>query len=331
MVRFAVVGTNFITDYILEASKSCADFQLMGVHSRKETRAKEYAEKWGAPLWFTNLDDIAACPQIDAVYIATPNFCHKEYALQMLHANKHVLVEKSAAANAHEWEEMIKTAKEHHVVILEALRTVFNPNFLRIQEALPKLGVLRRAILSCCSYSRRYDNFKKGIIENAFIPELANGALMDLGVYAVNFMTALFGKPQGMTASAVKLHNGIDGVGTITAHYNTMLATLFYGKIAPSANYCEIQGEDAYMTIQGMNAPTKVNITYRDGSLEELPLEDIPFRKDLVYEIKAFIRMIQNNNGSEEPFNERTLLSLQIMDHARVLMDIHFPNDQFFD
>ena len=104
MVRFAVVGTNFITDYILEAAKACPDFQLTAVHSRRAERAQEYAKTWGAPHAFTTLEEVAACPEVDAVYIATPNFTHKDYALQMLRAGKHVLVEKSAAAYAREWQ-----------------------------------------------------------------------------------------------------------------------------------------------------------------------------------------------------------------------------------
>lgn len=327
MVRFAVIGTNFITDYVLGAAQSCPDFKLMAVHSRREERAREYAEQWGAPLWFTDLESVAACPEVDAVYIATPNYSHKEYAIQMMRAGKHVLVEKSGAANAREWEQMMEVAKENNVVLLEAVRTAFNPNYARIREALPKLGTLRRAILSSCSYSRRYDNFKQGIIENAFVPELANGALMDLGVYTMNFMTGLFGMPQDITAAAIKLHNGLDGVGMITASYETMLVTMFYGKVAPSANHCEIQGEEGYMTIQGMSAPMKVSITYRDGTTEELPLEDIPFRKDLAYEVQAFIEMIQKADGSEAPFNARSLTSFKVMDRAREIMGMHFPND----
>ena len=325
MVRFAVVGTNFITDYILEAAKACPDFQLTAVHSRRAERAQEYAKTWGAPHAFTTLEEVAACPEVDAVYIATPNFTHKDYALQMLRAGKHVLVEKSAAANAREWQQMRDTAKEHGVILLEALRTAFNPNYARIRDALPRLGTLRRGVFSCCAYSRRYDNFKQGIIENAFVPEMANGALMDLGVYAMNFMTGLFGKPESLTASAIKLHNGVDGVGTITAAYPGMLVTLFYGKVAPSGNACEIQGEDAYMTIEGLSAPERVTITYRDGTTEELPLEDIPFRRDLSYELAAFTHMI--HEGGEDAYNDRTRISLEVMDEARAQMGMHFPND----
>lgn len=330
MVGFAVVGTNFITDYILTAAKDVADFKLMAVHSRNEDRAMAYAKEWGAPLWFTNLDDMAACEEIDAVYIATPNFTHKEYAIKMMQAGKHVLIEKSVAANEAEFLDMMETAKENGVVLLEALRTAFNPDYLLIKESLQKLGTLRRAVFSSCSYSRRYDNFKAGVIENAFKPEMANGALMDLGVYTVNFMTGLFGAPESLVASVIKLHNGVDGVGTITAQYDTLLATCFYGKVAKSANHNEIQGEDGYMVIESLTSPGKVTIYYNDGTEEQLPLLGTPFRADLKYELEHFIRFVKNKDGGEAPFNERSRISMRVMDEARQQTGIVFPSDQIF-
>lgn len=327
MVRFAVVGTNFITDYIVNAGKLVDGFQLMAVHSRDEARAKECAEKWGAPLYFTDLAALASSDEIDAVYIATPNFTHKEYAMQMMQAGKHVLVEKSITANARELEEMIRMAKEKNVVMLEALRTAFNPDYQLIRENLVKLGTVRRCIFSSSSYSRRYDNFRAGIIENAFKPEMANGALMDLGVYVVNFMTGLFGMPDKLDASVIKLHNGVDGVGTITATYPEMLATLFYGKIAPSSNHNEIQGEEGYMVIESLNSPQNVTIHYRNGETESLPLQKTPFREDLKYELEAFIRFIEAKDGGEAPYNMRSLTSMRVMDEARRQLDMHFPNN----
>ncbi len=330
MVRFAVVGTNFITDYLLQASKSCPDFKLMGVHSRSEERARAYALEKGAELYYTDLDTLAACPEIDAVYIATPNFTHKDYALKMLRAGKHVLLEKPITVNEGELKELMEEAEKRGLVVMEALRAAFNPDFRAIREALPKLGVLRRAMFSCSNYSRRYDNFKKGVIENAFIPEMANGALMDLGVYTVNYMTGLFGEPQDLTASVMKLHNGLDGVGTITAAYETMLVTLFYCKVHKSANFAEICGEEGYMVIEGLNNPQKATIYYNDGRVEELPLMKTPFREDLSYELAFFIDCIKNKTGGEKEQNRRSLASMRVMDQARKLMGMHFPNDDAY-
>ena len=87
-------------------------------------------------------------------------------------------------------------------------------------ENLQKLGKIRRVTFQMCQYSSRYDKFKNGIIENAFRPELSNGSLMDIGVYCVHPMVKILGKPDRVMASCVKLHNGVDGMGTILASYD---------------------------------------------------------------------------------------------------------------
>lgn len=327
MTNFAVIGTNFITDYILEASKSCPDFHLQLVHSRDINKAKDYAEKWGAPEYCSSLEEVANNPTVDAVYIATPNATHMPIAIQMLKSKKHVLVEKSAAANAAEWEYMLKTARENNVVLVEALRTAFNPNYYKIKESLEKLGIIRRVLISCTSYSRRYDNFKNGIIENAFNPKLANGALMDLGVYAINFLTGLFGGSLDISGSVKKLHNNLDAVAAVTVAYEDMIAIVSYGKIVNSQNLCEIAGEKGYMTITGMAAPGSAVITYNDKTTETIELSDIPFKVDLGYELKSFISMVEANNGLEDSYNNRTLTSLKMMDKIRSILDMPFPND----
>ena len=118
MVRLATIGTNFITEYLLEASRHCTGFTLEAVCSRNEQNAKAFAQKWGAKRYFTSVDDLAACPDVDAVYIATPNFTHHEYAMKLLAAGKHVLVEKSAAANQREYRQMLALAEQKGLVCL---------------------------------------------------------------------------------------------------------------------------------------------------------------------------------------------------------------------
>ena len=258
MVRLATIGTNFITEYLLEASRHCTGFTLEAVCSRNEQNAKAFAQKWGAKRYFTSVDDLAACPDVDAVYIATPNFTHHEYAMKLLAAGKHVLVEKSAAANQREYQQMLALAEQKGLVCLEAIRIAFNPDLELIRQSLAELGKIRRVVLTCGAYSSRYDNFKKGIIENAFRPEMCNGALMDLGVYAINIMADLFGAPQKVNADVVKLENGLDAVLTATCTYPGMLATIFTSKVADNNNLSEIQGEDGLWSSVFAARPTRL-------------------------------------------------------------------------
>ena len=219
MVRFAVIGTNFITDNFMDAGSQCEGFKVQAVYSRSMEKAKEYAGKYGIEDCYDSLDALAAAENIDAVYVASPNALHAGQSIKMLKAGKHVLCEKTIASNSGELEHMIKAAKEHQVIVMEGMRSVFDPGFAAIRENLPKLGKIRRATFQYCQYSRRYDNFKKGIIENAFKPELSNGALMDIGVYCVHPMVKLFGLPNEISAHCLKLSNGVDASGTIVAMY----------------------------------------------------------------------------------------------------------------
>lgn len=95
------------------------------------------------------------------------------------------------ASNTAEVKEMITAAKENEVLLMEALKTTFLPNFKVVQENLHKLGKIRRAFVSYCQYSSRYDAYKEGTVLNAFKPELSNGALMDIGVYCLYPMVLL--------------------------------------------------------------------------------------------------------------------------------------------
>lgn len=324
MVKIGVIGTNSITDSFLEAGKTCKDFQLKAVYSRTLERAIAYAKKHGAELAFDNLEQMAKCEEIDAVYIASPNSCHASQSIQMMEHGKHVLCEKTIASNAQELNQMIKTCTEQKVILLEAMRSVYSQGFEMIKRNLSKLGTLRRISFQYCQYSSRYDKFKKGMIENAFHPKFSNGALMDIGVYCVHPMVALFGKPQKLYSSSLKLSNGVEGAGTILAEYEGMQAELLYSKISNSKIPSQIQGEDGTMVIEKIQDPQNVTIYYRDGSEEIL---DIPkIERDMCYEIENFFQLIKTRQV-QHPYLNYSKMELDVMDEVRKQQNIVFPAD----
>lgn len=326
MVRFAVIGTNFITDGFIEAGMQCKDFHVQAVYSRTMERAKEYASKHGIEDCYDSLDDVAAAEDIDAVYVASPNALHAPQSIQMLNAGKHVLCEKTIASNQEELKQMLDAAKKNHVIVLEAMRSVFDPGFQAIQEYLPKLGKIRRATFQYCQYSRRYDNYKIGIIENAFKPELSNGALMDIGVYCVHPMVKLFGMPDQILASGFQLSTGAEAMGTIIARYgDEMQAELLYSKITDSILPSQIQGEEGSMIIEEIPDTVTLKIrTRKDKKWEEIKINKK--ENNMYYEIEEFIRLVQSGESAEE-HNRYSLWELAVMDEARRQMGIVFPAD----
>ena len=325
MINFAVIGTNFITDRFLEAASSVPEFHLKAVYSRSMEKAEDYARRHGAELTFDSLDELAACPDVDAVYVASPNCCHAPQSIQMMRAGKHVLVEKPAASNLDEFCRMKETAMENGVILLEAMRSVFSPGFSAIRENLHELGVIRRVSFQFCQYSRRYDKFKNGIIENAFKPELSNSALMDIGVYCVHPLADLFGMPERIQSSSLKLSNGFEGAGTILVEYDGMQGELVYSKITDSRVPSQIQGENGVMLIDRIQEPQEVTICFRDGREKKL---DIPkSSNNMVYETEEFIRLI-HAGAVEHRWLKNSETEMRIMDEARAQQGIRFPADR---
>ena len=325
-INFGVIGTNVITERFLEAGKDAEGFCLRGVYSRSREKAVDFARKHGADLAFDSLEDMASCKEIDAVYVASPNSLHASQSIQMLKGGKHVLCEKPIASNQREFEEMKKAALEKRRILLEAMRSVYSPGFQAIRENLHKLGKIRRVSFQYCQYSRRYDNFKKGIIENAFNPALSNGALMDIGVYCVHPLVSLFGKPEKVISSSLKLSNGIDGAGTILTEYPDFQGELLYSKITDSRVPSQIQGEEGSMIIEEI--PDTVNIkirTRKDKAWEEIKIDKK--ENNMYYEIEEFIRLIENGESAEK-HNQYSLWELAVMDEARKQIGIVFPADQ---
>ena len=324
MVNFAVIGTNFVTDSFIDAGRQCDNFHVQAVYSRTMERAREYADRYEIEDCYDSLDDLAKAENIDAVYVASPNAFHAKQSIQMMNAGKHVLCEKTIASNLKGLKQMLEVAKENHVILLEAMRSAFDPGFQAIQDNLKKLGKIRRATFQYCQYSRRYDNYKNGIVENAFKPELSNGALMDIGVYCVHPLVKLFGMPKEISAHCLKLDNGAEAAGTIVAMYEDMQAELMYAKITDAILPSQIQGEEASMIIEEIPDTKKIRIRYRDRHWEEIEISKK--ENNMYYEIKEFIRLIQEK-GSAREHNQYSLWELEVMDEARKQMGIVFPAD----
>lgn len=201
------------------------------------------------------------------------------------------------------------------------------PNFEAIREHLGELGPIRRYFASYCQYSSRYDAYKRGEILNAFDPRFSNGSLMDLGVYCLYPLVALFGKPDRIQANAHMLASGVDGEGSILLSYGEMDAVVMYSKISSSYAPAEIQGELATMVIHPINSPETVEIRYRDGSVKSLTRPQ--GNSVMYYETRKFIDLLKQGE-KEDATNSWThsLWTMEIMQEARRQIGLVFPADR---
>ncbi|MBU3133358.1 Gfo/Idh/MocA family oxidoreductase [Clostridium gasigenes] len=326
-IRVGVVGTNNITDWFLSGAKDVEGFKLAAVYSRSESKAREYANKYGVKDIFTDLEEMAKSDLIDAVYIATPNSLHSEQSILFLENKKHVLCEKAFGSNLKEVEAMIKSAKENKVLLMEAMKTTMLPNFQVVKENMHRIGKVRKCSASFCQYSSRYDKYKNGEVLNAFKPELSNGALMDIGVYCIEPIINLFGKPKSIKANGLMLESGVDGSGSIILDYEDMDGVVMFSKISNSYLPSEIQGEDGSIIIEKINTFSKVKLILKNG--EEIDLSKQQVDDDMYYEAKEFISLIQNKElESKVNTFETSINTIAVMDEARRQIGLVYPADK---
>lgn len=336
-IRFGVVGTNFITDWVIEGAREDKRFELAAVCSRSRERGEEFAAKHHIPHVFTSVEEMAASDVIDAAYIASPNFMHASQSIICMSHGKHVLCEKPMASNAREAREMIEASRCYGVTLMEAMKPTMTPHFRSVMDILPRIGTVRRYVASYCQYSSRYDRFKAGELPNAFNPALSNGAIMDIGVYTIYPMVALFGRPDRVSASGLLLSSGVDGQGVATMEYgNRMQATVIYSKIADSRLRSEIQGEDGIISMDTINRMAEITLTPRavnlgGGKTSGSTTENISAtvsHNEYYYEVAEFISLVlAGRRESSINSHEASLVTMEVIDEIRRQIGVKFPAD----
>ncbi len=335
-MNFVIVGTNFISDIFLKAALTTKNFTLYGLCSRKVSTANTFLEKYSddslqETKLFSNISEVCADESVDAVYIASPNHLHASQAIACLNAKIHVLGEKPSASNSHELKQIIAAAKRNKCLYMEALMTTHVPNFRILQKHLPRIGKVRKFLGQYSQYSSRYDLYLKGETPNWCRTEYANGALVDLGIYPLGVITALWGEPSSVVASAIKLETGVDGAGDLILTYgsaeNAKQAVISYSKICNGANISEFQGELGRIEIEFIALLVKITVILNDGTRETVSM---PFDEhSMKFELQHFISLIEENK-TESDINsfEFSTKVVAIMDEARKQMQVVYPADK---
>lgn len=360
MIRIATIGTSAITAQLLDALSRCPDAVFVGTCSRDAERAGAFTAAHGGTRPFTSVEELAASPEVDAVYIGSPNACHASQALACIAGGKHVLVEKPFAVNAPEARAVLKAAEAAGVVALEAMRPLHDPAFLKLRSLLGRLGTLRRATLRFGKYSSRYDLVLAGKPANVFDCRMAGGALMDLGIYTVEPLVALFGTPQQIACAAALLDpatravcgGAIDGAGTILASYDGMVASLHYSKITDDLATSQFEGELGTLTVDAIATPRRARLDLRCTGTQPQPgaysisttvAQDIELpaqENSMAGELADFLRAVAAVHNGCAPamapagalgplkaFSAITETSLELMDEARRQVGVMFPAD----
>lgn len=347
-LRIASIGTGIIVDWFLEAVAAVGEVAYVGTYSRTLEKARAWGEPRGASLFFDSLDDLAACPDIDAVYIASPNALHMPYAKQMLAAGKHVLAEKPLASNAREAAETFAIAHEHGVVLMEGMRNVHTAGFVAVRNALPELGRVCSATLRFSKISSRVPALEAGRLTNTFDPRMAGGAIMDIGIYCCAPMVALWGKPQRIAAMGrtfdVSAIGGdpayplVELAGEALCDYGSFVVNLSWGKVSDNHLPSQIQGTEGSLVLDSIAEPATASIVvpikqdgYGSGEGEARPLAFPVDPVLLAEELRDFAAMCTGGDGGTtlaQTYERISLDTLAVVDEIRAQLGVRFPADE---
>ena len=163
---------------------------------------------------------------------------------------------------------------------------------------------------------------------NAFKPELSNGAVMDIGIYTLYPLVALFGRPRKIEAMGTLLSTGVDGQGAVNLLYDGFIATVLYSKIADSALPTEIEGEDGNIVLDSIHMTRQVTFSPR-GNRQSAQSLGVGLDKDVYYyEMTEFMNLVEQGSiESAINSHQTSLITMEIIDEIRKQIGVTYPAD----
>ena len=325
-MKYAVIGTSWITEEFIQGAQLIEGLELLGVYSRSYSKGKAVAEKFGAPRVFVDLHDLARNPDVQAVYVASPNSLHYEQCKQLLQAGKHVLCEKPVTVTPAQLEELQALAKAQGRVYMEAIMYLHHPVRPQLKSALKALGKITTAHFDFSQLSSKSPAYKRGENPNIFNPAFGTGCLMDLGIYCIYPAIDLFGAPKNIISRAGFLESGADGYGTTIFEYDDLMLTMTWSKLAQGVNGSQILGDGGTVHIGSISQLN--DITYcKKGEAPVRVVKDLEKHVIMSYEAKAFLQYIEHPQENAESYEEASRMALtvsKVMEQIRKLSGIKF-------
>lgn len=323
-MKIGIIGTGWIAGMMAKTIRDMENAQVYAVASRRQETADAFAREWGITRAYGSYEAMLDDEHVELVYIATPHSLHYENAKQCILKGKSVLCEKAFTVNAWQAEEILNLAKERKVFITEAIWTRYMPMSQKINEIIAS-GVIGYPMMLSANLG-----YPIAGIERLREPSLAGGALLDLGVYPINFASMVFGtEVENIVTSCVKMDTGVDGQNSITITFkNGRMAVLHSSMYAKTDRQGIISGEEGHLIVENINNPQRIIVIAKNFEVIA-QYERPPQITGYEYQVYACIDAI-NNGWLESPFmpHSETLRIMNMMDDLRIEWGVSYPFDR---
>ncbi len=324
MFKVGIIGAGWIAEKMAAALAPLEDYCVYAIASRSIEKAQSFAERWNVAKAYGSYEEMVTDEEVDLVYIATPHSHHFPHAMLALKAGKPVLVEKAFTANEAEAQELIETAHSKGLFITEAIWTRYMPLSHKIKEIMES-GIIGepRVLTATLCYMME---FKERILR----PDLCGGALLDLGVYVLNFARMYFGTDIVRTVSNCHVGpTGIDLQECISLSFaDGKMANLQAGTLCLNDRQGIINGTEGYIRVDNINCPELVEV-YRNYELVARYEKPEDMVNGYEYQVMEARRCIEAGL-LESPMmpHEETLSIMQQMDALRKEWGVVYPMDK---
>jgi len=327
-IRWGILAPGGIAHAFAEAVAVGTASEVVAVGSRNHGRAQDFADEYGIGRAYGSYEDLVADPDVDAVYVASPHSEHRAHALLAVEAGKPVLVEKAFTRSAAEAREVLDAAARRDLLVVEAMWSRFLPHYDVVRHVV-EAGLIGEVVAVFADHGQRlYPDGPERLSQ----PELAGGALLDLGVYPVSFADVVLGAAESVRASGTLTDLGVDATTTVTvtnaAGAQGILSCTMAGVTPCTA---VVAGTNARLQLTGAfyGAGSTLRLVGRDNEvLDERPgglPEDV---RGFSYEAAEFARCLVAGE-TESPLlpHATTLRVMETMDEVRRQIGVVYPGE----
>ncbi|MCR5824354.1 MAG: Gfo/Idh/MocA family oxidoreductase [Lachnospiraceae bacterium] len=312
-MKVGILGAGGIAGTVSGTLEQMAEISCYAVASRDKAKAEKFANEHGYEKAYGSYEEMLQDPEVELVYIATPHSHHFEHMKMCVEHGKPALCEKAFCENADQAGRIAELAKEKKVYVSEAIWPRYMPSRKMIDETLSS-GIIGKVYTLTANLSYTISH-KERIIR----PELAGGALLDIGVYGINFMLMHFGDDIERIESAVRFtETGVDGDESITVFYRDGRMAVLTHSIYPRSDRKGIfHGDKGYMVVENINNPSEINVYDTNDRL--IKHMDVPKQiSGYEYEFLESIDCVQKGRieSTSMPLAESVKM-MEIMDEVR--------------
>ncbi|MGB4614282.1 MAG: Gfo/Idh/MocA family oxidoreductase [Erysipelotrichaceae bacterium] len=326
-MKFGIVGTNFVSDFFMKAASYVDEIEVVGVCSGRKENAINFSKKYNIENVYDDYISMLDDGLIEAIYIATPNVMHCEMTIEALKRKVPVFCEKPFGTNDYEVKKMVEAARSNNTYLHDGIVPLYTENFQIVKDNLHKIGKIRKVVFSFCKYSSRYDAYLRGENPTTFRRELANGSMMDLGVYILADAIALFGKPNSVTSNATLLETKVDAAGTINMVYDDFDVTLLHSKVSDSEIITEICGEEGMIQIDTPSLMNGAYLTLRKDKVKQKISVDNEY--PFMFQLKDFVKNVKAGRiESEKVPHDLSIAIFEILTKVRKQCNVIYDSDK---